>query len=308
MSDTSSIQLWSRSFNYANLLLLFAIILTLIATYWIYISASNVDKFKDAELARERHADAAKIATANAEAARANEGVAKANVKVADASAQIAAANMQITGAKKDAAEAYKQGQLAVVSAEEAKLKQEELRKENIQLNTRLNESIVEAHNTKIALTVAQQNLAEAQQKQAEAQFALQQTVDRVKKDQQPRTMTDHQKIQFINLLKTAPPGKVTIFCVLGNAESKAYAMQINDALISSGWITDGINQGDFGNKDPEGILLLVHSPETIPPYANTLLNALNSTGLLTQGVQDPSIPENSIQLTVGIKPVIPVK
>ena len=284
------ITFWSRSFNVANVLLMFSIILTLIATGWIYVSANRVDKYKDAEIKRDQQISEEKIAKANAEAAKANKGAAQANEN-------IAGAHVQIEEAKKDAAVANQQAKQAVNATLEAKIKQGELRKENLKLNMRLNEAIAEADARQTELTEAQRKQAETEQKltisAAQTKFGL----EGVKRVQSPRTLTAGQRVALISYLGGGTKGEVDVFCVLGDAESKAFASEIDAALTSAGWKTNGVSQAVFGPNNPKGIVIAVHSEEAVPPSIFALLNALRSVGLSPQVTKNITVPENSIQM-----------
>lgn len=244
------------------------------------------ERLTSLEKIAEAKADAsAKIARANAEAAKANEGLAKAH-------AEIEAAKVSAAKANKEAAEANKQAQGAVLA-------QEELRQENLKLTTRLNETVIHVQSTKTALVSAQQSLA----KQATRQSIQGHQISQQGHQIQPRSLTAQQQQQLLTMLQSGPTGPVQVNCLSGDVEALSFAIQLSNLLEKAGWQTGGVTQVVMPGV-PIGLAIMVRNVQTAPPYAAKLQQSMDSLGYPAPGIVMSGMPERTVTLFVGTKPL----
>ena len=105
-------------------------------------------------------------------------------------------------------------------------------------------------------------------------------------------------------MLSHGPKGKVTIDCVVGDAEGQTFANDVLEVLKSSGWPVEGVDQGIYsGGANPVGFGILVHRAATAPQYAGVLQSAFFSVGLAMGGAESDTVPEGTVQIIVGNKP-----
>lgn len=286
----SSIDALNFLYNTSNVLYISFLALTLLATVLTVVFGWRLNKAKDEQYSREKQASDERIAVANAEASKASEGAARANE-------ELAKANERIAEAKADAAKA---------TAETERLTQE-----NLKLSLRLEQSIHESRDKQRELAEAQQRLADAQerlakaqQRQAEAELALQKALEEVRRRQQPRTLSSDQRIKLIEALKTVPEkGPVTIVCPLGDAESTAFATEIDSTLKAAGWPSKGVDQAVYTGGLPVGFGIVVKDTKLAPRYAAYLQDAFAAAGVPAGRAEDAKAPEGSVTILIGIKP-----
>ena len=217
----------------------------------------------------------------------------------------LAKSDEKIEEAKRDVAEANRQAEIAL-------LKQEEIRKENIKLSTRLNESIAESRSKQTELAEAQERLAgtqgelaEAQRKQAEAEGHLRLTLEDVHKRQQPRSLTAIERRKLIELLRGGAGSHIDIYSTIGVDDGAAYAEQIAEVFRLAGWQTEGARQNNI-TVTQIGINLFVNDAANAPPSAKILLNAFKDVGVNVRGVENKSFPAGTLTLWIGSKELAP--
>ncbi len=126
--------------------------------------------------------------------------------------------------------------------------------------------------------------------------------LEETRRRQQPRTLTPEQRGQLVKALRSGPRGPVDTISVLGDAESHAFAIELDTLLKEAGWVTGGVSQAVFSGN-PTGLIIKVHSKETVPPHAVPLQRALNSIGVSVAAEADSKIPAQSLALVIGRRP-----
>ena len=142
-------------------------------------------------------------------------------------------------------------------------------------------------------------DLARQQEKTATAERALLQLQRRM----EPRRISADQRARLVEILSNGPKGKVSINCVLGDAEGQAFADDIDSVLKASGWDNSGVNQGVYSGGNPVGFGIVVRSAIDAPPYAVTLQRAFFSIGIPMAGAEKLDVPEGAVEILVGNKP-----
>lgn len=155
-------------------------------------------------------------------------------------------------------------------------------------------------------LATTSEKLAAAEQEIQAAKTAASQArtvAEESQKKIQPRMLTPGQRRAFVEALQGGPSGQVDIVAVLGDAESVAFAAELNGVLNDAGWQTAGVSQAVYTPNGPVGLLLKVHSKDAVPTHANTLQRALASAGYEAPGVLDGSVQRGYLGIVVGHKP-----
>lgn len=189
-------------------------------------------------------------------------------------------------------------------------LSSEKITKENIELRTKLEQSISEATIEKQKLSKMQIEVAEAKQKQSEAEISLEELKVRIKY----RNLTQEQGKTMVEMLSGKKKGHVSITAVMGNAESSSFANQLHDIFKESKWaVPSGIAQAMFRGRNPVGIILNVNGAGHLgylPDSAISMLEAFNAFGFHVDVMNvneqsDEDVPDEHVNygLTVGIKP-----
>jgi hypothetical protein len=98
---------------------------------------------------------------------------------------------------------------------------------------------------------------------------------------------------------------KVGVFEMGTAPEVASFGGQIFDMIKNAGWQADGTTEiNGAHNSVLLGLFLGVKDLNSAPPYAITLLNALNSKGVPIQIAADTDIQDpNDVHLIVGGRP-----
>jgi hypothetical protein len=155
------------------------------------------------------------------------------------------------------------------------------------------------ASDAKAAQQQVEIDLAKQQEKTATAERQLADLKETIR----PRRLTEEQQTALIGLLSGTPKGKVSITCVMGDGEGKAFATQVDAVLKSAGWTTSGVSQGVFSPDDPVGFGIRVRSAISAPPWARRLQEAFFSIGTPMEGVENPEQTDGTVEIVVGRKP-----
>jgi len=147
--------------------------------------------------------------------------------------------------------------------------------------------------------------LAQAEQQRAEAQLALEKTLEEVRRRQAPRTLTAEQRSRFVRALKLSGGGRVSIECPLGDGEALAFATELEGLLKAAGWRVGegGVEQGVGPGDLLKGELIIVGSAKSAPRCAASLQKAFKAIGHPIDGVENPELPDTKIILRIGRKP-----
>lgn len=153
---------------------------------------------------------------------------------------------------------------------------------------------------------------AKAEQQRVQTDLAMQQektaTAEKeladLKETIRPRHLTQEQQQALIRLLSGEPTGAVSIVCVMGDGEGKAFATQIDSVLKASGWTVTGggVTQAAYSGGDPIGFGIVVHSAVAVPPYAVRIQQAFFSIGIPLAGAESTGQPEGTVAIMVGHK------
>lgn len=119
----------------------------------------------------------------------------------------------------------------------------------------------------------------------------------------QPRMLTPSQRRAFVTALRGSPSGRVDVVAVLGDAESVAFAAELDGILKDAGWPTAGVSQAVYAPSGPVGLFLKVHSKEAVLTHASTLQRAMASAGYEAPAVLDGSVERGYLGIVVGHKP-----
>lgn len=94
------------------------------------------------------------------------------------------------------------------------------------------------------------------------------------------------------------------ITCVLGDAESTQFAVNLVAAFRSAGWNLpgSGFSQGIFSGN-PVGLFVKIHSEDSRPPGLSELVVTLREAGIEPQGIVEASVPDDRFQIVIGHKP-----
>jgi galactitol-specific phosphotransferase system IIB component len=104
------------------------------------------------------------------------------------------------------------------------------------------------------------------------------------------------------NFLINNIKGKINISCGFGNNESYAFAQKIEQLLIRSGWQTSDVLMKIY-KDNIYGILLVIKSESTAPPYAGVLQEAFNKIGMPVSCQENSKYDEHRLDLIIGLKP-----
>jgi hypothetical protein len=161
-------------------------------------------------------------------------------------------------------------------------------------------------HKTALDSKAAQQkveiDLAKQQERAANAEKELVALQQRIK----PRHVTDEQARLLVELFKANPFGEISIACINGNKESCDLAAQLAASLTAGGWKVSGPSDvvlfGASGGP-PVGIFIKIRNKDKVPTRANVLAGALERIGLAVHGELNPGMPEDAVELFIGVKP-----
>ncbi len=114
--------------------------------------------------------------------------------------------------------------------------------------------------------------------------------------------LSREQREQLIALLDPGPKGDVDILSIIGDDRSHLLATELDSIFTADGWTTKGVAQSAF-SKQPEGIVLSVHSKETAPSYASFIQRTMATIGFPVTAAVNNKYREWSLTLIVGKMP-----
>jgi hypothetical protein len=157
-----------------------------------------------------------------------------------------------------------------------------------------------DAANAKATQQRVETDLAKQQERAAKAEKDLLELQQRMK----PRQLSIEEASHLKEALKASQiRGVIEVMCILGDSESKAFAVQLDTILKAAGWETTGVNEGIFSPANPTGMGIVVHSAISAPKYAAALQQSFIAGGVPLAGAENEKIPEGKVQLLIGIKP-----
>jgi hypothetical protein len=290
----SNIPTLERIVYWANLLVIFALALSLFAGAASIIFGLWLNTAKDEQAGREKRISGENIAGLTAET-------------------EIA---------KKERAETDLKAEQARERAAEADKRAQKLEGDNLKLRTDLENATAEARSKQTELTREQQEMAKEQQKTADAQKDAAQTLlqaqfnlQQIRSLQMPRHLVSGEnREKFMQALKgksaTAIDIKWAADMFIG--EPKQFAEEIADALKEAGWtitklqgviiMNDTINP--LNVKIPAGLKIFVRDLDNIPSSAQALHWAFLSSGFVADLNRNKKLEGDAIGLMVFMIPV----
>lgn len=111
--------------------------------------------------------------------------------------------------------------------------------------------------------------------------------------------LSREQREQLIALLDPGPKGDLDILSIIGDDNSNMLAAELDEIFSADGWTTKGVAQSAF-SREPEGIILSVHSKETAPSYASFIQRTMATIGFPVTAAVNNKYHEWSLTLIVG--------
>jgi hypothetical protein len=129
--------------------------------------------------------------------------------------------------------------------------------------------------------------------------------IAKLEERQTPRTISESQRTRFIEALKAAPKGKVSVWSFM-NADPGTiqYANQVRDMVVAAGFdsgIMVGMSMG--GGPIPVGSGIAVRAETNQPPFAGAVQRAFADVDIPLQGVVDHKVPSDEVRVIIGLKP-----
>lgn len=138
--------------------------------------------------------------------------------------------------------------------------------------------------------------------------------LDKCLKGVADRHLAESQKSTLLSALAPFSGQKISVICILGDTEGKAFASDFVKILRQAKW--SGIDKGsglvEIGGaeEDPVGVILNVNHADvlnnSVPPGASPLLQAITDFGLNPKAANRDDVPPGTIRLTIGRKPPSP--
>lgn len=133
----------------------------------------------------------------------------------------------------------------------------------------------------------------------------IERSVEEMNKRSAQRRLTDNQKADILGQLSGLSPAKVSVMCIMGDGEGKAYAQDFEAIFEKVGW-SSTLSESMWG-IDPVGLELRYSSSDasasTIPADFQAVLNALKAAQVSATVVKDSSVNPVTVELIVGRKP-----
>ena len=224
------------------------------------------------------------------------ERIASAGTEIAQLNVKANALNAEAERAKADREEASRQIEVAKADAAKAKQKTEELEQQNIGLRTDLQNAEARASVERQKVANLERETAEARRKQAEAEQALLELQERLKR----RHLDANQQAVFLQTLRAHPAGTVELEFNTSDDEIEDFAMQLRDLLQAAGWTVEFMPAVAGGTW--RGIVIGIPYLENPSIPALALAQAFANVGFQPQG-QGWNMPEGRIKLIIGAKP-----
>ena len=260
----------ARLLEWSNYLYVFAIVLTVVATFGVIYFGRVVTNLKDAQVQQYQKDADARIALSNQHAAEATQRAAESNEKSADAGAIAESAKAEAATARANAERARADAAAANAEAEKSKT-------ERAGLQLRVQE-------------LTKSNVEQQQQ------------IAVLREDSRPRTVSAQQRTLMSGTLAAHKGEHVQLQIYSSENEAITFAGQINGALSSAGVIVDASQMmGQTGT----GFGLAFHAQNDQPPLAIAIGNAFRLAGIPFGVLTDPKVvpSEHTFIIFVGVKP-----
>ena len=180
-------------------------------------------------------------------------------------------------------------------------------------LTTQQNQDIAEQQlrSKDLELDKLRKALEESRQRQEAAEERLKEQPRQTIEDSAPQAEANseirkkklgldlEQREQLMALLEPGTKGELDIIAVLGDQRSETLAGEFEEIFIADGWKTNGVIQSAF-TKEPQGLVLSVHSKETAPSYANFLQRSFATIDFPVSAAINKKNREWSLTLIVG--------
>ena len=125
-----------------------------------------------------------------------------------------------------------------------------------------------------------------------------------VQKLSAPRSIDSGHSKRILAALALAPKGEIGLVCVAGNSEARAFAMQLRDLLMISGWfIPNGGSEISSVVVDGDpiiGLRIQFRSKTEVPERGAILFGILRSFGIKISWNTNSEFDKDEVQLTVG--------
>lgn len=156
----------------------------------------------------------------------------------------------------------------------------------------------MKAGNANKRAAVLEKDAAIQREKAALAERALLELQERLK----GRHLAPWQRKTLTDFLKLGPPGKIVIAFIAVSDEARAFAEEIQDVLLKSGWtVTEFSPEINIGVPQ-SGLTLQVHKSEA-PLWGELLQQGLKAIGFPAPAMIGTNVPEDRVRLFIGAKP-----
>lgn len=129
--------------------------------------------------------------------------------------------------------------------------------------------------------------------------------IAKLEERQTPRTISESQRARFVELLKTAPKGKLAVLSFISaDPGTILFANQVRDMIVAAGFdsgIMVGMSMG--GGPIPVGAVIAVRAETNQPPFAGAVQRAFADIGIPLQGGIDPKMKDDEVIVVIGLKP-----
>jgi hypothetical protein len=274
----SNQDLVAKLLDWSNTLYVAAVVVTVLATFGIFVFGKIVTKLKDDQVQQYQKDADVRIAASHAHAAVADQHAAEANVKALEAEATAQIAKTQAETARAGSESAKAQAEQAKADAATANAEAEKSKTERVALELRVQE-----------LTRANSN--------------QQQQITVLADDARPRTITVEQAAQISRLLAPHKGEKLMLLIHSSEFEPSNFGEQVRSVLTSSGLDVESAYL--FAGSPLAGFGVALRSASDEPPLAKALAEAFAAASLpLGVMIDPPSIKgDYRFALVVGSKP-----
>jgi hypothetical protein len=225
---------------------------------------------------------------------------------------QLAAAILAVSGAGFVALNFYYTDQISIKRDRLSRDKDAELERFKLQKDTEIKQlekdnlmlrqqvGVLEKNNLTLRTKVAAVEVEEAhaRERAAKAEKDLLEIQEQIK----PRRITDEQRNRLFKLFTGSSKGPVRINVVLGDGEALYFAKQFQDILKKSGWTDVHVSQS-VRTGSPVGITMVVKDGNKDPVFAQVLLDAFSLIRLEVKRSYQPTFPDETVGILVGMKP-----
>lgn len=121
---------------------------------------------------------------------------------------------------------------------------------------------------------------------------------------QAPRSLTDAQRTDLTRLLSNGPKGQLFVVPKTFDEEAEAFAKQISDVLVASGFTLSSLPPPRPMSLGRSGAFLWVHDMAKPPPHAAFIQDCFKQIGITLDGYGGaPMIDDNGIIIAISQKP-----